>query len=300
MSHNHSHAHADTTLGSMKVAFWLNLLFTAIEIVGGILTNSVAIISDAIHDLGDSVAIGVSLFLEKYSRRRPTEKFTYGYRRFSTLGALINSVVLLVGSAVILVKVVPRLLHPEAVDSDGMMWLAIAGIVFNGMAVLKLRKGNSISGHAVMLHLMEDVLGWVAVLLGSVVIKLTGWLFIDPLLSLGICFYILYNVCRNMGAIFRVFLQSAPEEVDAPLLKAELMDIDGVTGVHDVHIWSLDGYRNVGSLHIVVDCGVNAQRMIEIKQTAREIAEKAGIMHATIEIEYPEEHADAEGEHCSL
>ena len=176
--HNHSHGDSAKNLG---IAFFLNLGFAVIEIIGGVWTNSVAIISDAVHDFGDAFSIGVSFFLERYSKKRRTRTFTYGYKRFSTLGALINSIVLLVGSVFVFMETIPRLFHPAEVNYSGMMWLAIAGLAVNGFAALRLMKGNSISQRAVMLHLLEDVLGWLAVLVGSLVIRYTGWYFIDPL-----------------------------------------------------------------------------------------------------------------------
>lgn len=181
MGHDHSHtghqhAHGESTK-NLGIAFFLNLGFAVIEIVGGIWTNSVAIISDAVHDFGDAFSIGVSYFLERYSRKKRTVTFTYGYKRFSTLGALINSIVLLVGSIFVFMETIPRLFHPAEVNYSGMMWLAVAGLVVNGFAALRLMKGNSISQRAVMLHLLEDVLGWVAVLIGSCDYSLHGMVF---------------------------------------------------------------------------------------------------------------------------
>ena len=295
MGHDHSHtghqhAHEESTK-NLGIAFFLNLGFAVIEIVGGIWTNSVAIISDAVHDFGDAFSIGVSYFLERYSRKKRTVTFTYGYKRFSTLGALINSIVLLVGSIFVFMETIPRLFHPAKVNYSGMMWLAVAGLVVNGFAALRLMKGNSISQRAVMLHLLEDVLGWVAVLIGSVIIRYTGWYFIDPLLSVCIGVFILTNVCRNLYTIFRILLQATPEHMPEDKIKAILLEVPNVKNVHDLHVWTLDGERNIASAHLIVADDISRTDAIRVKHDAVDRLKEAGIDHLTVEIEF-------EGEGC--
>ena len=295
MGHDHSHtghqhAHEESTK-NLGIAFFLNLGFAVIEIVGGIWTNSVAIISDAVHDFGDAFSIGVSYFLERYSRKKRTVTFTYGYKRFSTLGALINSIVLLVGSIFVFMETIPRLFYPAEVNYSGMMWLAVAGLVVNGFAALRLMRGNSISQRAVMLHLLEDVLGWVAVLIGSVIIRYTGWYFIDPLLSVGIGVFILTNVCRNLYTIFRILLQAAPEHMPEDKIKAILLEVPNVKDVHDLHVWTLDGERNIASAHLIVADDISRADAIRVKHDAVDRLKEAGIDHLTVEVEF-------EGEGC--
>jgi len=284
--HQHGHEESAKNLG---IAFFLNLGFAVIEIVGGLWTNSVAIVSDAVHDFGDAFSIGVSFFLERYSKKRRTATFTYGYKRFSTLGALINSIVLLVGSIFVFMETVPRLFNPVPVHYSGMMWLAVAGLVVNGFAALRLMKGNSISQRAVMLHLLEDVLGWLAVLIGSVMIRYTGWYFIDPLLSICIGIFILTNVCRNLYAIFRILLQAAPEYIPEDKVKTILQNVPGVKEVHDLHVWTLDGEKNIASAHLVVADAVSREEVIRVKHDAVDRLKEAGIDHLTVEIEYEAE-----------
>ncbi|WP_292268383.1 cation diffusion facilitator family transporter [Butyricimonas sp.] len=284
--HNHSHGDSTKNLG---IAFFLNLGFAVIEIIGGVWTNSVAIISDAVHDFGDAFSIGVSFFLERYSKKRRTRTFTYGYKRFSTLGALINSIVLLVGSVFVFMETIPRLFHPAEVNYSGMMWLAIAGLAVNGFAALRLMKGNSISQRAVMLHLLEDVLGWLAVLVGSLVIRYTGWYFIDPLLSVCIGIFILTNVCRNLYAIFRILLQATPEHIPEDKVKLVLEGVPGVKEVHDLHVWTLDGEKNIASAHLIVPDVVSREDVIKVKHEAVDKLKEMGIDHLTVEIEYESE-----------
>ena len=193
-THNHSHNHSE---GNIKIAFFLNLGFTIVEIIGGLYTNSLAILSDALHDLGDSLSLGLSWYFQRLSKKGSTKKFSYGYKRFSLLGAIINSIVLVVGSIFILSKAIPELFNPEETNAQGMLYLAILGVVVNGAAVFKLRKGKSLNEKVVSLHLLEDVLGWVAVLIGSIVMIYFDLPFVDPLLSILISIFVLYNVYRN-------------------------------------------------------------------------------------------------------
>lgn len=182
-----SHHHATSNI---KVAFFLNLSFTLLEIVGGIWINSVAILFDAVHDLGDSMALGLSWYFANVSQKKRDSHFSYGYKRFSLLGALISSFILLVGSILILFEAIPRLIHPETVHVNGMIFLAIWGVLVNGAAVLKLRGGETQNERVVRLHLLEDVFGWIAVLIVGIVMLFVNLPILVPILSVGITFYI--------------------------------------------------------------------------------------------------------------
>ena len=166
MGHHHNHHRRGQSTKNLKVAFFLNLSFTVIEFIGGLITGSMAIMSDALHDLGDSISIGLSWYFQNLSEKKRDNTFSYGYKRFSLLGAIINAVVLLVGSVIIISKAAPAIMNPSQVNEKGMLYIAIFGVVVNGAAVLRLRKGSSINERVISLHLLEDVLGWVAVLIG--------------------------------------------------------------------------------------------------------------------------------------
>jgi cobalt-zinc-cadmium efflux system protein len=292
--HEHGHQHTHGISSNLKIAFVLNLLFTIIEFVGGALTNSMAILSDAIHDLGDTFAIGSSLFLENYSEKGRSKKFTFGYKRFSPLAALINSVILLAGSIIIIYETVPRLLQPEAVNAKGMLYLAILGVLINGAAVFRLKKGkSSLNQRTVMLHLLEDALGWVAVLIGSVIMLFWDFPIIDPILSLGIAAYILWNTLRNLKSVLKVFLQATPENVDIEEVNLELKNIPGVTSVHDTHVWSMDGNYHILTTHLVLKENKTLHEIATIRAAANGVLKKNHIEHATIQCEY-------EGEVCDL
>jgi cobalt-zinc-cadmium efflux system protein len=286
--HHHGHHHVD---GGLKTAFFLNAGFAIVEFFGGIFTNSTAILSDAIHDLGDAAAIGTAIYFEKISKKQRDTKYTYGYKRFSPLAALINTLILLVGSTVVLFQVIPRLFDPQPLHTSGMILLALLGLLFNGIAVLRLKKSSSSLSHrTVMLHLLEDVLGWVAVLLGSIVIMFTGWTIIDPILSLGITAFILYNVFKNLKAIFHIFMQSAPAGVVESEIREMLIALPQVIDVHDIHLWSMDDSYHVATLHVVVPDGYTNVEQASLKQTIVELMAKLDVNHVTMEVEFESEN----------
>lgn len=290
MSHDHHH-HSNATK-NITVAFLLNLFFAVIEVIGGLLTNSVAILSDAVHDFGDSLSLGVAWYLQKVSNKKGDNRFSYGYKRFSLLGSIFISVVLIVGSVFIIMESVKRFAEPQQAHAGGMIIMAIFGVIVNGAAVLKLRLGRSHNERAVMLHMMEDVLGWIAVLIGGAIMHFWDLPFIDPLLSAGISVWVLYNVYRNLTATITIMLQEVPKEIDLELLKKEIMTLEGVESLHDLHLWTLDGQEHIMSLHLVVKEGVTHESINTTKSLLKELAAKEGINHVTIEVELSNEASD--------
>ncbi|QCX39205.1 cation transporter [Aureibaculum algae] len=248
MAHNHSHHHHNTE--NIKVAFFLNLSFTIIEFIGGIYTNSLAITSDALHDLGDSFSLGLSWYFQKLSNKKATKKYSYGYRRFSLLGAIINSIVLVVGSIFIIREAIYGIIDPQQADANGMMWLAILGVIVNGAAVFKLQQGKSLNERVVSLHLLEDVLGWVAVLIASIVMQFWDVPILDPILSLLIALFILFNVYKNVKDALLVILQGTPRDLSLEAVREKLKMLPEITEIHDCHIWSLDGEYNLCTVHL--------------------------------------------------
>ena len=240
-SHQHIDNGKDQDTGRLKLAFFLNLFFAIVELIGGIITNSVAILSDAMHDLGDSVSLGSSWIFQNVSKRKRDRKYSYGYRRFSVLGALLNSLVLFGGSVLILYEAIPRLFNPEMPDAKGMLILAAIGILVNGLAVIKLKGGSSLNERAVRLHLLEDVLGWIAILIGGILLMFWEIPIIDPILSIMISVYILYNVFRNIRDVLSIFLQAKPGDVEIRDLEKSFSELSGIINAHDLHIWSMDG-----------------------------------------------------------
>ena len=224
--HNHAHHHEATK--NIQVAFFLNLFFTAVEIAGGFLTNSVAILSNAIHDLGDCLSLGLAMYFQKLAKKGSDTSYSYGYKRFSLLGAVINSIVLATGSILILTVAIPRILQPEATKTDGMLLFAVLGVLVNGAAVFRLKKGNSINEKVAKLHLLEDVLGWLAVLVGTLVMRFINAPVLDPVMSVAIACFVLYNVFKNMRQSLRVILQGIPVELDINDISSNLEKFEGV------------------------------------------------------------------------
>ncbi|WP_299764068.1 cation diffusion facilitator family transporter [uncultured Dokdonia sp.] len=282
--HNHTHGHTHDT-GNIKVAFFINLLFTIIEVIGGVLTNSVAILSDAVHDLGDSLSLGLAWYFQNYAKKKRSPSFSYGYGRFSLLGAIINSIVLVVGSIFILVEAIPRLIAPQQPETQGMMLLAILGVIFNGAAVLRLKKGTSVNERVVSLHLLEDILGWIAVLIGSIIMHFFDIPIIDPILSLGIALFILINVYKNLKETIQIVMQGVPGNTDVKDVKQKLLSYPDIVAVHDIHIWSMDGEYTIMTAHIVVQNKDTLIALDSLKKKIREDLKELHIEHVTLEFE---------------
>jgi cobalt-zinc-cadmium efflux system protein len=294
MSHTHHTGNASGEKSHIGLAFFLNLAFAFIELVGGFMTNSVAILSDAVHDMGDSLSLALAWYFQKLSRRGRSVRYTYGYKRFSLLGAIINSIVLVAGSAYIISEAVPRLFSPEPTDAKGMFLLAILGIIINGVAVLRTRKANSMNERVVSLHLLEDVLGWAAVLVGSAVMHLTGWMVIDPVLSLLVACFVIVNVVKNVRRIMPILLQGTPADIDQERIAGALTAIDGVSAVHDLHVWSLDESYTILTAHLVLGQSRALEQLHDLRRTVRGALRAQGIQHATIEFEMPGAGCDYE------
>ena len=286
MGHQHNHGQSHAT-GNIKVAFFLNLSFTIIEFIGGFYTNSLAIMSDAVHDLGDSLSLGMSWYFQKLSNKKANKYFSYGYGRFSLLGAIINSFVLIIGSIFIIKEAIPRISSPEVSDAKGMMWFAILGIIVNGAAVIKLKKGTSINERVVSLHLLEDVLGWVAVFIASIIMQFWDLPILDPILSLLIAGYVLFNVFKNIKESFRIILQAVPNQLSTNDIEKALLAFDEIEAIHDCHLWTLDGEFNIATIHIIAnEPNFTWEKAKMLKQQIRKVLyDQFHLEHITLELE---------------
>jgi cobalt-zinc-cadmium efflux system protein len=280
------HDHKLESTHNLRLAFFLNLFFTLAEIVGGLYTNSVAILSDAVHDLGDSISLGIAWYLETLAHRESDQRFTYGYRRFSLLGALLTTSILLIGSILILIEALPRLITPEPANARGMVLFAVVGILVNGVAALRLRKDETMNARAVAWHLFEDVLGWIAVLVVSVVLLVRPFYILDALLSVTITLYISWNVIANLKKTLGLFLQGVPENIDINEIDVRLRSIPDVQSTHHTHIWSLDGEYHVLTTHVVVDEGLSKDDIVCVRRELQNILSDLDFSHSTIEIEF--------------
>ena len=265
---------------NILIAFILNFAFSIFEFLGGIYTGSISIMSDAIHDIGDATSIGLSFFLEKISKKQPDNNYTYGYMRYSVLGSTLTSLIILIGSLSVIFNGINRIIHPTNINYEGMIIFAIIGVCVNFCAAFFTREGNSLNQKAVNLHMLEDVLGWIVVLIGAIVIKFTNFILIDPIMSIGVAIFILINATKNIKEILNIFLEKTPLNIDIEEIKEHIKNIEKVIDVHHIHIWSIDGQNNYATMHVITN-GNNQ----EIKHKIKEELSEHGICHATLEIE---------------
>ena len=278
---------------NILIAFILNLCFSIFEIIGGIITNSVSIMSDAIHDFGDALSVGISLLLEKVSKKKPDDNYTYGYVRYSILGALITTIILTIGSVMVIISGINRIFNPVLINYNGMIVFSIFGVVINALAVYFTHGGLTMNQKAVNLHMFEDVLGWIIVLIGSILMKYTDIRIIDSLMSVGLALFILVNAFKNLREILDLFLEKTPRNINLEELKKHIMDIDGVDNVHHMHVWSIDGVNNYATMHVVI----SKDDVVKIKKKIREKMIELEIVHTTIEVD---ENLECDSLECGI
>jgi cobalt-zinc-cadmium efflux system protein len=289
--HSHGHHHHHGATGRMGLAFVLNLIFAILELVGGLLTNSLAILSDAFHDFGDCAAIGIAWFLERKSLKASTSVYSYGYRRFSVMSALLTGVILFVGSTLILIKAIPRLFNPEQPHIEGMIALAFLGLAVNGFAAFRMSKGGSISERMILVHLLEDVLGWFVILVGAVVMWIQPMPILDPIMAIGVAVWVLWNAYKNLKETMMVFLQATPTNIDLQAVENSLRKFDWVHDLHHTHVWSMDGEHHILTMHLIVKAEAHPNHVHELKnQIKKHLLAEFRIQEATIEIEWPDQH----------
>ena len=268
----------------VRLAALLNLAFTIVEIVGGFWTNSLAILSDALHDFGDSVALLASWLFERGARKLPDTNRTFGYQRLSLFSAIFSVSILIGGSIVIIFQAIPRLLNPELVNASGMVGIAFLGILFNGLGFFQLKKGESINEKVLSWHLLEDVIGWAGILVGGVIIYFWNIYILDPILTIGLTVFILYGVTKSLREALNILLQGVPRHINLEEVTADITSLEGVIGLHDLHIWSLEGETDILTAHVVLE-----ERLLknpnETQKTIKEILRKHHIEHSTVEIE---------------
>ena len=278
---------------NILIAFLLNLSFSIFELFGGIITGSIAILSDSVHDIGDALSIGLSYILEKKSKKRPDNIYTYGYIRFSVIGSIITSTILLTGSIFVIFEAIKRILNPQDLNYNGMILISIIGVLVNTLAALATKEGDSLNQKSVNLHMLEDVLGWIVVLIGSILIKFTNIIYIDAILSIGVALFILRHAARNIKQVLDLFLEKTPDNINIEELKHHLKEIKGVLDIHHIHIRSIDGYNTFITLHAQVK-----EYDSEIKKQIREELSEHGICHSTIELEL--EFEDCKNKICKI
>lgn len=278
---------------NIKIAFLLNLVFSIIEAIGGLLTNSISIISDSLHNLGDSITIGITYFFEKKSKKLPNKEYSYGYLRYTLLGSLIASFILLVGSVIIIYNVVPRLMTPQEVNYDAMIIFGIFGLLINLYAAIKVIRSKE-KDKKINTHLIEDSVIWLFLLIGSICIKVWNLIIIDPILSLLIAVYILYQVYKYMRNIYNIFMEKVPKNIKVDTIKNDIEENENVDNVHHIHIWSMDGVNNYMTAHIHLNKVLSEQDIINVKNSIKNKLREDKISHITLEVEYFNEKCDEE------
>ncbi len=268
---------------NILIAFLLNLSFSIFEFIGGSIIGSVAIVSDALHDLGDAMSMGIAFVLERISKRKPDATHTYGYARYSVLGSLITTVILLLGSAAVVYSAIDRIVSPTPIQYDGMILFALVGVAVNLVAALVTARGDSLNQKAVNLHMLEDVLGWIVVLGGAVVMRFTDLSILDPIMSICVAGFILVHALRNLKNTLDIFLEKSP--LDTNHIREHLMELEGVEDIHHLHIWTLDGQSHCATMHVVTP-----EDPYTMKDHIRHLLEEQGIFHAALELESPGEH----------
>ena len=267
---------------SIWLAFFLNLSYAIVEFIAGGIFGSNAVLADSVHDLGDAIAIGISAFLETISNREEDNQYTLGYKRFSLLGALLIAIILMTGSVLVILENVTKILNPQPVNDEGILWLGMIAITINVLASLVVSKGKTKNESILSLHFLEDTLGWLAVILMAIVLRFTNWYILDPLLSLVISFFILSKALPRFWSTLKIFLDAVPEGVETGDLEKDLEDLNNVKSVNQISIWSMDGLENNAIIHL---CLEDWEKMTETKNQVRQLLEERGIQNITIEVD---------------
>lgn len=278
---------------NIKIAFLLNLAFSIVEAIGGILTNSISIISDSLHNLGDSITIGINYIFEKKSKKLPNKEYSYGYLRYTMLGSLIASFILLVGSVIIIYNVVPRLIKPLSVNYDAMIIFGIFGLLINLYATIKIMRSKD-KDKKINTHMIEDTVIWLFILTGSICIKVFDLVIIDPILSLLIAVYILYQVYKYMKNIYNIFMEKVPKNVKIDEIKKDIESNENIDNVHHIHIWSMDGVNNYMTAHIHLNKVLSEEEIVKTKNDVKNKLKEDKINHITLEVEYFNEKCDSD------
>ena len=278
-----THHHHKKAGENLAFVFFMNLAFNIIVIIGAIATNSMAILADFIHDASDTISIAIAWILEKVSQKDSSDNYSYGYQRFSILGAVIISVFVIFMAFVILSEAIPRLFAPEGVDAGGMLLVAIIGLVFKFLSVYRLHGGETFNEKAIFFHQLGDIFEWLTILVLSIILILgVDVPYLDALVSIGIAFWLIFNLGRNLYKAVEVLLQKTPDNFDVDEFKQSIEAIDGVNEIDDFHIWSLDGIDSVMTLKVDVDFGKNVN---DIKREIYAISNKYHVVDITIELE---------------
>lgn len=290
-THGHHHHHDTANMSSSKL-LWvtvLNLSITLVQVVGGLISNSLSLLSDALHNLGDSSAIFIAFIAGKHSKKQADEQHTFGYKRIEILAALFNAVVLIAICIFLFVEAYQRFMQPEPIKGLIMFIVATFGLLANLISVLVLNKDkdHNLNVRAAYLHLMGDTLSSVAVILGGVAIWQFGIYWIDPLITVLVGIYIIYHTWGIVKQTVDILMQSTPDDIDVKAIKTEVEKLEDIDNMHHLHIWKLDDIQTHLEAHINISSNVDMVKMMLIKNKVEELLRtKFDIKHITLQMGY--------------
>lgn len=298
MSAGHDHSHASSNIRSLSLALGLTSLFLVAEVVGGILTGSLALLSDAAHMMTDVMALIIAIMAIKIGSRPADDFRTYGYRRFEILAAVVNAVVLFMVAIYILYEAYERFMTPPEVQSTGMMIIAAIGLVVNliCMRILVAGSDQSLNMKGAYLEVLADMLGSIGVIIAGAVIYFTGWQRVDPILAVLIGFWVVPRTWRLLSESVNILLEGVPTGVELKKIISELSALESVVEVHDLHVWAITSGQNSLTAHLLVKEYPKDDRLL---QQARAIAKRHSVEHTNFQIEISACH-DTTGENCTL
>lgn len=288
-SHGHSHGHGHSHTNNKKALFWAFVLiatFMVVEVIGGVITNSLALLSDAGHMLSDAAALGLSLFAMKLGERKATHSKTYGYKRFEIIAAALNGLTLILISIYIFIEAYHRFADPPQVQSMGMLAISVIGLIVNIIAAWILMSGDkdeNLNVRSAFLHVLGDMLGSVGAITAALLIYFFGWGLADPIASVAVAILIIISGWRVTKESFHVLMEGTPEQIEVSEVKDEIMKIPGVKDVHDVHIWSITSGVMMLSGHIAVEGEGVHDRVLHKAQIL--LHDRFGIDHSTLQVE---------------
>ena len=297
MSHEHSHQHshainAESLNKAFIIGIVLNLAFVVIEFAAGFWFDSLALLSDAGHNLSDVVSLVLALLAFRLAKVKANERYTYGYKKSTILVSLLNAVILLVAVGAIVIESIHKLSNPAVVPGGAIAWVAGVGVLINAFTAFLFMKDKEkdLNVKGAYLHMAADALVSVGVLVAGIVISRTGWYIIDPIIGLIVAVVILISTWNLLHDSLRLTLDGVPTSIDSQKVVEAIRALPGVDDVHHIHIWAISTTENALTAHIVLK---QPEGMQEVKHLIRDRLEDFGIGHATLEFEVPGEHCEA-------
>lgn len=293
MAHDHKHHHHhpnidDTSIWKLWVSIFLNLAITLAEFVGGILSNSLALLSDAVHNLNDTLSLIISLVARKISKKGVNQNKTFGYKRAEIIGAFINLITLVIVALFLIKEGMERFFDPQPIDGFTMFWVAIVGLFGNFITAALLFKESkeNLNMRSAYIHILSDGLSSVGVIIGGWLIYMYEWFVVDTILTIGIGAYILYHSYHMLRETIDILMQSKPTGLDLSELQTAMQTIDKVCGVHHLHVWQMDETQVMLECHVVVK-EEDILQMEEVKSRLKKILHNDfNIYHSTLEFEF--------------